>query len=69
VQRKLAWSGLSRRLSGDYEPFPESEEAMIYGAMRLVLHKRLYNISLDLPYPLVLYVVCVVPLSGCSRWG
>jgi hypothetical protein len=33
VQRKLAWSGLSRRLSGDYEPFPESEEAMIYGAM------------------------------------
>ena len=41
MQRKFASSGLSRRLSGDYEPLPESGKAMIYGAMRLVLHKRL----------------------------
>jgi transposase len=38
VERTLAWLGLSRRLSKDYERLPETAETMIYGVMsRLML--------------------------------
>jgi len=32
-KRTLAWSGLSRRFSKDYERLPAMAEAMIYGVM------------------------------------
>ena len=41
VERTFAWLGLSRRLSKDYERLPETEEAMIYGAMSCIMLRRL----------------------------
>ena len=41
VERTFAWLGLSRRSSKDYEPLPETAEAMIYGAMSRLMLRRL----------------------------
>lgn len=41
VERTLAWLGLSRRFSKDYERLPETAEAMIYGAMSRIMLRRL----------------------------
>jgi transposase len=37
----VAWLGLSRRFSKDYERLPETAEAMIYGAMSHLMLRRL----------------------------
>ncbi|MDQ3808679.1 MAG: IS5 family transposase [Chloroflexota bacterium] len=41
VERTFAWLGHSRRLSKDYERFPATSEAMIYGAMSRLMLRRL----------------------------
>lgn len=41
VERTFAWLGRYRRLSKDYEQFPETSEAMIYAAMVRLMLKRL----------------------------
>jgi putative transposase len=41
VERTLAWLGLSRRLSKDYERLPETAETMIYGVMSRLMLRRL----------------------------
>lgn len=41
VERTFAWLGPSRRFSKDYERLPETAEAMIYGAMRRIMLRRL----------------------------
>lgn len=41
VERTLAWLGLSRRFSEDYERLPATAEAIIYGAMSRLMLRRL----------------------------
>jgi putative transposase len=41
VERTFAWLGKYRRLSKDYEAFPETSEAMIYAAMTHLMLRRL----------------------------
>lgn len=41
VERTFAWLGRYRRLSKDYEEFPQTSEAMIYAAMVHFMLKRL----------------------------
>lgn len=41
VERTFAWLGRFRRLSKDYEFWPQTSEAMIYGVMMTVLLRRL----------------------------
>ena len=45
VERTVAWLGLSRRFSNDYERLPESAEAMIYGAMSRLMLRRLVRVA------------------------
>ena len=41
VERTLAWLGLNRRLSKDYEAVPATTEAWIYVAMSRLMLRRL----------------------------
>ncbi len=41
VERTFAWLNRYRRLGKDYELYPEMSEAMIYGAMIILMVKRL----------------------------
>jgi len=49
VERTFAWLGNYRRLSKDYETWPESHESMVYGAMIRLMLKRLVK-PLDFIY-------------------
>lgn len=41
VERSFAWMGRNRRLSGDFETLPETEETWCYLAMTRLLLRRL----------------------------
>jgi len=41
VERTFAWLGRYRRLSKDYEFYPDSSETMIYMAMSLLMARRI----------------------------
>lgn len=41
VERTFAWLGRYRRLSKDYEFYPETSETMIYLAMALLMTRRI----------------------------
>jgi putative transposase len=41
VERTFAWLGRFRRLSKDYEYWPQTSEAMIYGVMTTLMLRRL----------------------------
>jgi len=41
VERTFAWLGRYRRLSKDYEFYPETSESMIYLAMSLLMVRRI----------------------------